>query len=517
MSSLPSYVAAAKPVPAASRAAWYKNVAPTYAGIMLWFVFWQDIVTGGGGTKAPAGILSQGIWTALFGVVIAALICHFFFYFVPGMLGQKTGLPLYVVGTSTYGVTGGLFMPGFLMGLLQFGWLAVNAFAVAKILCGCLLLWKPELKIDLNHPSLYHAGLAAAFALICGFVGLKGIQYVAKVATFLPLIPLVLLIVLVAKTAGGLGNFQPSDCTPTENAPTVTVEKAGAGAADATKVAAATANVPADLSTWAVLALLSTYIVGFFATAGAAGTDIASNSRNASDVQWGGLFGITLATIIAGGLAILVVAGAYGQLRDTIPASAVGKLNPIELMNAVPAKGEALGVPLFRSKDVANIVMLLLAISSFPGGCFSAFIAANSFKTTMPKIPPFLSVGIGTLVAIALAVTFVVSKVIWVFVIIGASFGPVCGAMLADYLLAGRKWAGPRAGFNPAGWISWIVGFAVGAFNMVAAWVPALAGKQDLIPVPPVAAFVVGFVLYFILASVGLTSRKLDMPATAAT
>ena len=135
----------------------------------------------------------------------------------------------------------------------------------------------------------------------------------------------------------------------------------------------------------------------------------------------------------------------------------------------------------------------------------------------MPKIPPFLSVGIGTLVAIALAVTFVVSKVIWVFVIIGASFGPVCGAMLADYLLAGRKWAGPRAGFNPAGWISWIVGFAVGAFNMVAAWVPALAGKQDLIPVPPVAAFVVGFVLYFILASVGLTSRKLDMPATAAT
>ena len=51
---------------------------------------------------------------------------------------------------------------------------------------------------------------------------------------------------------------------------------------------------------------------------------------------------------------------------------------------------------------------------------------------------------------------------------IGASFGPVCGAMLADYLLAGRKWAGPRAGFNPAGWISWIVGFAVGAFNMVA-------------------------------------------------
>ena len=55
----------------------------------------------------------------------------------PALLGMRTGLPLYVVGTSTYGARGGLFMPGFLMGLLQFGWLAVNAWAVAKILCMC--------------------------------------------------------------------------------------------------------------------------------------------------------------------------------------------------------------------------------------------------------------------------------------------------------------------------------------------------------------------------------------------
>ncbi len=88
-------------------------------------------------------------------LVIAALICHFLFYLVPGRLGQKTGLPLYVVGTSTYGVTGGLFMPGFLMGLLQFGWLAVNANGVAEILCGCLI-WKPQLDIA-EAPSLYHA------------------------------------------------------------------------------------------------------------------------------------------------------------------------------------------------------------------------------------------------------------------------------------------------------------------------------------------------------------------------
>ncbi len=27
---------------------------------------------------------------------------------------------------------------------------------------------------------------------------------------------------------------------------------------------------------------------------------------------------------------------------------------------------------------------------------------------------------------------------------------------MVDYILAGKKWAGPRSGFNPAGWISWV-------------------------------------------------------------
>jgi cytosine permease len=519
MSSLPSYVAAAKPVPTTNRAPWYKNVAPTYAGVMLWFMFWQFIVTCGGATKATGGVLSQGIWTALGGVVVAALICHFLFYLVPGLLGMKTGLPLYVVGTSTYGVTGGLFMPGFLMGLLQFAWLAVNATGVAALLCKCFGL--PD-----TAPSLYHGLIATAFALLCGFVGLKGIHYLAKVATYFPLIPLAVLILLVVKTAGGLSTFQPSDISPLENAPAANAaDKAGAATADDAKAPAPAAQPSADLSTWAIMALLSTYIVGFFATAGAAGTDIASNSRNASDVQWGGLFGITLTTILAGGLAILVVAGAYGA--GMVPAGTAGNLNPLDLMSAVRGKGE-MTTPIMQFKEVANVIMILLAISSFPGGCFSAFIAANSFKTTMPKVNPFISVGLGTLVAAGLAVWGVVGgeNVIRVFQVIGASFGPVCGAMLADYLLAGRKWAGPRAGFNPAGWISWIVGFVVGAYNMTAGllvdsnwvpstWVHALSSTRDLIPVPPVAAFLVGFVLYLVLGGIGLTSRKLDMPAAA--
>ena len=43
MASLPSYVAAAQPVPKDKRVPWYKTTAQTYAGIMLWFVFWATV------------------------------------------------------------------------------------------------------------------------------------------------------------------------------------------------------------------------------------------------------------------------------------------------------------------------------------------------------------------------------------------------------------------------------------------------------------------------------------------
>ena len=84
--------------------------------------------------------------------------------------------------------------------------------------------------------------------------------------------------------------------------------------------------------------------------------------------------------MLAGGAAILIVAGAYGGGM----AHAGGSLNPIDLM------------PGLIGKDWANIAMVALAISAFPGACFSSLIAANSFKTTMPNVNPSLSVGIGS-------------------------------------------------------------------------------------------------------------------------
>jgi cytosine permease len=152
-----------------------------------------------------------------------------------------------------------------------------------------------------------------------------------------------------------------------------------------------------------------------------------------------------------------------------------------------------------------KLIPTLLAIAAFPPACFSSFIAANSFKTTLPKVNPFVSVGIGTAVSILLAVSGWAGNAVQVFQIIGASFGPICGAMTADYLLAGGKWAGPRAGFNPAGWISWAVGFVIGV---------EFFGKFP-VPAAPVIAYIFGFAVYAALAKAGLQSQKLEMPPQA--
>jgi len=459
--ALPSYVSMAKPNPPTNRAPWYKNTAPTYAGIFLWFVFWSQAPSGGSGI--PGGVLSGGIGTALLGLVIAALLCHFLFYLVPGLLGLKTGLPLYVVGTSTYGTQGGFLMPGFLMGVLQFGWLGVNAYFSAQALSP-LLGSEPS-------PAAVNI-IAILWAMLAAFVGLKGIQYVAKVATFLPVIPIAVLVILLAKTLGGIGSFD-------------------AGKFVAAGVAA-NKGQGSGLDFLGVIALSMSFVIGFFATAGAAGVDFGTNSRDEKDVQMGGLVGIALAGIVSAGAAILIAAGAFGTTGNY----GMNPADPVFMGNIMGSAG------------AGKTMGLLLAVAAFPSACFSAFIAANSFKTTLPTVNPFISVGIGTIVSIVLAVTGWAGRAGVVFTVIGASFGPICGAMLVDYVLAGNRWAGPRPGWNVAGWVSWAIGFIVG--------IAPLMGIAN-VPAAPLVAFIVGAAVYFALAKAGMVSAAVDMPGLSKT
>jgi cytosine/uracil/thiamine/allantoin permease len=232
-------------------------------------------------------------------------------------------------------------------------------------------------------------------------------------------------------------------------------------------------------------------VIGFFATAGAAGADFGINSRDEKDVKWGGLVGISLAALVAAGLPLIAVAGAHG----TNPNLGWDYADVIQ----------GIGGP------IGSVMFLLFAVASVPPTCFCAFIAGNSFNTMIPSVPRVASTMTGAVIGIILAVTGVAANLIGFFNIVGASFGPICGAMAADYLLSGRRWSGPREGVNIAGYGAWLVGFIVGIL-------PFLPLSPDIKPYTQPAvlySFITGFVVYAALAKAGLQPKVVQMPKAA--
>jgi cytosine permease len=392
------------------------------------------------------GTLSQaGLVLSLGGLIVAALVCHFLFYLVPGLLGMQTGYPLYVVGSSTYGTAGGFIMPGLLMGLLQFGWLAVNSAVSTSFILKAF-------NADPTPGKPLFVVVTIIWTALAVFVALKGIQYVAKVSTLLPIVPLVMIIIVFLTNAGSAGKYVP----------------------------------PAGGNAMMGFLTMITIVVGFFATAGAAGVDFGMGNRDRKDVSLGGLVGIALAVLVAGGLPLIAVAGAHA--KDPTMQS-------FTFDTVISQQGGFL----------AKIMFILFAVASFAPACFSSFIAANSIGTMFPKANKAVAVSIGGVVAIILAATGKALNLVGVFSIIGASFGPICGSMVADYLLSGQKWAGPRKGVNFAGYISWAVGFVVAILPMIN------AEKFGFISPAPVIAFIIGFVLYLILAKAGLQPPTVEL------
>src|SRR5436190_11238910 len=121
---LPDYIAKSAPNPKSNRAPWYVNTAPSYAGIFLWVASYQALAVG--------SIDRASLAVCIGALAVAGLLSYALYYYAPAMLGMKTGLPLYVVGSSTFGTMGGYIMPGLLMGVLQIGWFAVGTFFATK-------------------------------------------------------------------------------------------------------------------------------------------------------------------------------------------------------------------------------------------------------------------------------------------------------------------------------------------------------------------------------------------------
>ena len=437
--SLPSYVRSAKPNPSTNRAPWYTNIAPSYAGIFLWIGFYQGL-----GTETLTRV---GLAGCILGLVIGGLVSYAFFYYVPAILGMKTGHPLYIVGTSTFGTRGGYLMPGLLMGVLQIGWFAIGTFfATQFILKG--------FHVDSSPMTLPFAAVSVLWAYALGYIAVKGIHYVARVATVLNFVPALIILTVFAKTSSGISSYTP----PNPNA------------------------------AFGIIMTIQ-IVVGFFSTAGAAGTDFGMNSRNKKDIVVGGLLGIAVPMALVGALTLAGVAGAHG-----INSS----LGNFEYGTVVGSIGGFLATAMF----------FLFAIASVAPGCFSTFIAANSFGTMLPGIPRLTSTMVAVTLAAALSITGIAANLASFFTLVGASFGPVCGAMAADYLLSGRRWAGARTGINWAGYGAWAAGFIIGILPLP--FMPFSDELKASMQPAAVYSFLAGLLVYLVLAKAGLEPPKVE-------
>lgn len=74
-----------------------------------------------------------------------------------------------------------------------------------------------------------------------------------------------------------------------------------------------------------------------------------------------------------------------------------------------------------------------------------------------------------------------------------------------DYIVAGRRWSGPRIGGNWAGCIAWLVGFLVGIPEHIPG-VPATWVNAD--NPSGLYSFAVGFAVYLVLAKAGFCPAR---------
>jgi cytosine permease len=75
--------------------------------------------------------------------------------------------------------------------------------------------------------------------------------------------------------------------------------------------------------------------------------------------------------------------------------------------------------------------------------------------------------------------------------------------MTADYLLAGRRWAGPREGISLPGYLSWAVGFVVG----ILPFLPIPADWKPYVQPAVVYSYLAAFGVYWLAAKAGLEPR----------
>jgi cytosine permease len=455
------------------RKSWQSSTAPRFIGLFLWVVYFDQL---GRQTLATGGLMPS-----VLGALVAGILCTVLLYHVPAMWGFHTGQPLSVLGTSTFGASGSIWMTGVLIALGQVVWFAVATSYATELtfqgLVSCRLLdprnLAPIQLAGLRLPSILFLITSLAWSYAAALVGHYLLQIIAALMNVYPVFMAIMLGIAMLWTLRSVPQFRPLEIDPATSAP---IRDGGLRA----------------------FGLMIELVFGFFATGGLLSADWGATNRTERDVHLGGWIGVALASWTVATLALFTVAGAAGMspghgLKDFTFQAAV-----------LQGVGGTLG----------GTILLILGLGSLAQTCYAAYLFGHGFAAAWPSFSRLRWTLLATGAAWLLQLTGLPARLETIFSLMGAVFGPMVAAMAADYVRHRGGWPGPRQGVNLPGLLAWAAGLAVGLVPIVAGSVGWEAGTR--FQPAAVFAFFTSFVVYLILAGLGAEAPALptDVPAS---
>lgn len=460
---------------------WHAGIAPRLITGFLW-VAWFDQL-------AVVGRLDQiGLFSALGGLALGAMLCQFLWIRGPSTWGLKTGRGVFDLARSTFGMRGVVVVPGIVLGCVQIVWLAfATCYALEWTLLGLIEIgWlsptamRPPGLGDRGR-SLTYLVSAIVWLLAFALIGVRAL-FVRMIAALNQVFPIFAAIAMAVALLWVL----TSSPTPSAN------ELTGVPANPPTPWPAP------DASRWEIvggIGSLVQIVLVYGAMMGLAAAEWGRTCRNHRDVNWGGWIGGTAAALVIGSLALVTVfmAGLDGETKQRLTYRAV-------LTDRI---GGTVGAGL----------LLVFALESMAPAIYAVHMLSRSFQPTAMSWKRLIWAAVGATIALPLVLTGWLTWVELWFGLIGSVVGALIGAMTADWARAAGVWPGPRSGWNRAGLFAWGIGGLLSAIQVLL--IEASPDLSVLRVAPPVLlAFCVSFTMYQALSRLGL-EPPLNFVATA--
>ncbi len=454
----PPSVRAAMASPALERKGWQKSLGPSLIGLFLWIGFFDQI------PRETVG--RSGLAWPVLGSAVGGILGYLLLFRVPTLWTYRTGRPLAVVFTSTFGIRGATMVPGWLIIAIQVVWIAIAThYASTLTLRGLELL-------GLLDPSYHHnivvgrvqfpSGLFMVTAFFFGLAATMAGRYLVRVITALmavyPIIIAVLLGITAALAIKGLPDYR--------------VLLAGVRGGSAAGI---------------IVALIAAQMVFAFAAAGAlSAAELGVVAQSERDVKLGGWVGLAGGSIVVATLSIMTVAGVFIRYGIAVPVNRETSLS-LTFVH---------GVETVIGGRTAGAMLLAFGLAGLAPACFSSYIFTAQAYEAFPSVARTKWTILGFLTAWLLVIFGQVDHLYPVLGFVGALLAPVLGAMAADAYKAGGKWPGARVGVNPPGYFAWLAGAIVGV-------APFAAPDTAFARLQPASliAFCAAFVTYLIAAA----------------